>query len=58
MDKTDSDDSSANSEWSFLHEVAGLLAAGGVLSTPTTEPIWRFEHPEKLKVKNDNFLNF
>lgn len=38
-------------EWSFVHEIAGLLSAGGVLNTPASEPIWRFEHPAKLKVR-------
>lgn len=45
-------------EWTFLHKIAGMLAAGGVLNTPKQEPIVRFEHPDQLKVGAYSYLRY
>lgn len=41
-----------SNEWDILSKVYSLLKDENVLDTPATEPIVRFEHPEKLKVSN------
>lgn len=48
-------------EWEILAKVYSLLKDENVIDTPATEPIVRFEHPEKLKVRTNHlqyqFLN-